>query len=439
MDGVNFFDIKTVDNGKGGEETHDDLGNKETRYIRILCREAKTANYGYSIYELEVYAGANEELRKLVQTGKDKLSQFEAGNKNGNISKKDYQRLEESYKYYLDLANGEKITDEEIGRFLKEVTDLNNSIENYVIYSKDELNELYESMLGYKEKDYTKDSFNGFEEQLSSFKDIIDQATDYKKVNDALKQLRELNDHLVKLDRSELEKLIHKYQELNEEDYTEDSWKQMNEVLKRAQDVYDNPSLNQEEVNQAVALFKTIQLVERGHIDELEELMTSIKESDYTTSSWKQFASIYQDAKEMINNHSNMSQKDIDDMIVKVIEGMKLLVKVGNVDDYLDTVNKINVEIGKLDQSKYTKDSWDKLQETLQKAINLAAKEDVSQEELDSMLESLNNAYTALEEVKTNTDSKDPSVKTGDSISLFSYVGLLVVALLCFVYVRRYE
>lgn len=439
LDGVNFFDIKTVDNGKGGEETHDDLGNKETRYIRILCREAKTANYGYSIYELEVYAGANEELRKLVQTGKDKLSQFEAGNKNGNISKKDYQRLEESYKYYLDLANGEKITDEEIGRFLKEVTDLNNSIESYVIYSKDELNELYQSMLGYKEKDYTKDSFNGFEEQLSSFKDIIDHATNYKKVNDALKQLRELNDHLVKLDRSELEKLIHKYQELNEEDYTEDSWKQMNEVLKRAQAVYNNPSLNQEEVNQAVALFKTIQLVERGHIDELEELIISIKESDYTTSSWKQFASIYQDAKEIINNHSNMNQKDIDDMIVKVKEGMKLLVKVGNVDDYLDTVNKINVEIGKLDQSKYTKDSWDKLQETLQKAINLAAKEDVSQEELDSMLESLNNAYTALEEVKTNTDSKDPSVKTGDSISLFSYVGLLVVALLCFVYVRRYE
>ena len=168
-------------------------------------------------------------------------------------------------------------------------------------------------------------------------------------------------------------------------------------------------------------------------------MIISIKESDYTTSSWKQFASIYQDAKEIINNHSNMNQKDIDDMIVKVKEGMKLLVKVGNVDDYLDTVNKINVEIGKLDQSKYTKDSWDKLQETLQKAINLAAKEDVSQEELDSMLESLNNAYTALEEVKTNTDSKDPSVKTGDSISLFSYVGLLVVALLCFVYVRRYE
>lgn len=444
LDGVNFFDIKSIDDGKGGEETLDDLGNKETRYIRVLCREAKTANYGYSIYELEVYAGANEELRKLIETGKDKLSQFEAGNKNGNISKKDYQELEESYKYYLDLANGDKITDEEIGKLLKEVTELNNSIESYVIYSKDELNALYESMLGYKEKDYTKDSFNGFEEQLKSFKDIIDQATDYKKVNDALKQLRELDDYLVKLDRSELEKLIHKYQEFNEEDYTVDSWKQMNEALERAQDVYNNPSLNQEEVDQAVDLFKTIQLVERGHIDELEELMTSIKESDYTTSSWKQFASIYEDAKEMINNHSNMNQKDIDDMIVRVKAGMKLLVKTGNVDDYLDEVDKINDQVSKLDQSKYTKDSWNKLQETLQKAINLATQEGVSQEELDSMLDSLNSANTALKEaktdnVKTDTDSKDPSVKTGDSVSLFGYIGLFVIALLGFVYVRRFE
>ena len=122
LDGENFFDIKVVDDGKGGEETHDDLGNKETRYIRILCRQAKTAKYGYSIYELEVYQSANEELRKLAQAGKDQLSQFEAGNKNGNIAKKDYDELEKAYKDYLDLAKGEKISDEEIGRCLKEVT-----------------------------------------------------------------------------------------------------------------------------------------------------------------------------------------------------------------------------------------------------------------------------------------------------------------------------
>lgn len=79
-------------------------------------------------------------------------------------------------------------------------------------------------MLAYEEKDYIKDSFVGFKDQLNTLKDVIDQADDYQKVNDALKQLKELDNSLVKLDRSKLEKLIKKYQELKEEDYTVDSW-----------------------------------------------------------------------------------------------------------------------------------------------------------------------------------------------------------------------
>ena len=435
LDGENFFDIKVVDDGKGGEETHDDLGNKETRYIRILCRQAKTAKYGYSIYELEVYQSANEELRKLAQAGKDQLSQFEAGNKNGNIAKKDYDELEKAYKDYLDLAKGEKISDEEIGRLLKEVTELNSSIESYVIYSKDELNDLYQAMKAYKEKDYTKDSFVGFKDQLNTLKDVIDQADDYQKVNDTLKQLKELDSTLVKLDRSKLEKIIKEYQELNEEDYTVDSWQQMKEILDAAQAVYNNPSLNQEDIDQAVASFDGVQLVQRGNVEKLEELLSSIKESDYTVASWSQFDSIYQEAKQMVNDSCNVDQKAVDEMIEKVKDSMQLLVKAGNIDDYQEAVDKVNNKVGQLDQSKYTKESWDKLQETLQKAKDLATKEDVSQEELDNMLASLNDAYDALKEAKTdsvitdtanktdktNTTDKN-TTKTGDDVSLFGYV-----------------
>ena len=451
LDGENFFDIKVVDDGKGGEETHDDLGNKETRYIRILCRQAKTANYGYSIYELEVYQSANEELRKLAQAGKDQLSQFEVGNKNGNIAKKDYEELEKAYKDYLDLAQGEKISDEEIGRLLKEVTELNSSIESYVIYSKDELNDLYQAMKAYKEKDYTKDSFVGFDDQLNALKEVIDQADDYQKVNDALKQLKELNSTLVKLDRSKLEKIIKEYQELKEEDYTVDSWQQMKEVLDAAQAVYNNSSLNQEDIDQAVASFDGVQLVQRGNVEKLEELLSSIKESDYTVASWSQFDSIYQEAKQMVNDSCNVDQKAVDEMIEKVKDAMELLVKAGNIDDYQDAVDKVSDKVGQLDQSKYTKESWDKLQETLQKAKDLATKEDVSQEELDNMLASLNDAYDALKEAKTDsvitdTDTNDKTnttdkntTKTGDDVSLFGYVGLLCIALLGFVYSKRFE
>ena len=218
-------------------------------------------------------------------------------------------KLEKAYKDYLDLAKGEKISDEEIGRLLKEVTELNSSIESYVIYSKDELNDLYQAMKAYKEKDYTKDSFVGFKDQLNTLKDVIDQADDYQKVNDTLKQLKELDSTLVKLDRSKLEKIIKEYQELNEEDYTVDSWQQMKEILDAAQAVYNNPSLNQEDIDQAVASFDGVQLVQRGNVEKLEELLSSIKESDYTVASWSQFDSIYQEAKQMVNDSCNVDQK----------------------------------------------------------------------------------------------------------------------------------
>ena len=306
-------------------------------------------------------------------------------------------------------------------------------------------------MLAYEEKDYTKDSFVGFKDQLNTLKDVIDQADDYQKVNDVLKQLKELDNSLVKLDRSKLEKLIKKYQELKEEDYTVDSWQQMKEILDAAQDVYNNPSLNQEDVDQAVVLFDGIQLVQRGDVDQLKELLASIKESDYTVASWSQFDSIYQEAKQMVNDHRNVDQTEVDEMIKKVKTAMELLVKAGNIEDYQEALDKVNDKVDKLDQSKYTKESWDKLQETLQKAKDLATKEDVSQQELDNMLASLNDAYDALKESKkdsviTDTDTNDKTntedkntTKTGDDVSLFGYVGLLCIALLGFVYSKRFE
>lgn len=288
---------------------------------------------------------------------------------------------------------------------------------------------------------------------MNTLKDVIDQADDYQKVNDALKQLKELDSTLVKLDRSKLEKIIKKYPELKEEDYTVDSWQQMKEILDAAQAVYDNPSLNQEDIDQAIASFDGVQLVQRGNIDKLEELLASIKESDYAVVSWAQFDSIYQEAKQMVNDSCNVDQKAVDEMIEKVKDSMQLLVKAGNIDDYQEAVDKVNNKVGQLDQSKYTKESWDKLQETLQKVKDLATKEDVSQEELESMLASLNDAYDALKETKTDTiitDTKTDTAnktnttnkntaKTGDDVSLFGYVGLLCIALLGFIYSKRYE
>ena len=43
----------------------------------------------------------------------------------------------------------------------------------------------------------------------------------------------------------------------------------MKEALDAAQAVYNNPSLNQEDIDQAVASFDGVQLVQRGNVEKL--------------------------------------------------------------------------------------------------------------------------------------------------------------------------
>ena len=56
LDGEDYETVKTCTAEEAGQQTHRDLGVDSARFVRIYCREPKTARYGYSIYELEVYA-----------------------------------------------------------------------------------------------------------------------------------------------------------------------------------------------------------------------------------------------------------------------------------------------------------------------------------------------------------------------------------------------
>lgn len=55
LNGTTWFDLKEVNDGAGGNVTLDNLGSQQARYVRVLCIVPKTANFGYSIYEFEVY------------------------------------------------------------------------------------------------------------------------------------------------------------------------------------------------------------------------------------------------------------------------------------------------------------------------------------------------------------------------------------------------
>ena len=345
LDGVNFFDIKDITNGTGGEITHKDLGDVETRYVRIACHDAKNRNWGYSIYELEVYQSTNEGLRALVKEGQAELAKFNAGNKNGNIAKDDYEVFEQKFEDYLALADGTEISTEEIGKLLKEVTAIINSIEDSVIYSKNELNELYQKVSLYQEKDFTKDSFVDFNTKLTAIKGLIDNADDYIKVNEAMGQLQTLDSSLVKLDRSKLKTAIESYDNFQETDYTTSSWQTMKTIVDAAKLVYENVSLNQVDVDNAIAALNEINLEKRGNTKELAKLLKEYDEADYTISTWAEFAGVYQAANAMVVDNSDVNQEQVDAMVALVREAAMKLLELGNSKDIEKVINKITEAI----------------------------------------------------------------------------------------------
>ena len=452
LDGVNFFDIKDITNGTGGEITHKDLGDVETRYVRIACHDAKNRNWGYSIYELEVYQSTNEGLRALVKEGQAELAKFDAGNKNGNIAKDDYEVFEQKFEDYLALADGTEISTEEIGKLLKEVTAIINSIEDSVIYSKNELNELYQKVSLYQEKDFTKDSFVDFNTKLTAIKGLIDNADDYIKVNEAMGQLQTLDSSLVKLDRSKLKTAIESYDNFQETDYTTSSWQTMKTIVDAAKLVYENVSLNQVDVDNAIAALNEINLEKRGNTKELAKLLKEYDEADYTISTWAEFAGVYQAANAMVVDNSDVNQEQVDAMVALVREAAMKLLELGNSKDLEKVINKITEAIKDLDQANYDQDSWNKLQTMIKVAKELLDSKDVSQAELDAMLDSLNQVYDALKpievkpgeetETPTNkpvTDTSDKSVKTGDDVNLFGYAGLLGIALMGLICRKKFD
>ena len=403
LDGVNFFDIKDITNGTGGEITHKDLGDVETRYVRIACHDAKNRNWGYSIYELEVYQSTNEGLRALVKEGQAELAKFDAGNKNGNIAKDDYEVFEQKFEDYLALADGTEISTEEIGKLLKEVTAIINSIEDSVIYSKNELNELYQKVSLYQEKDFTKDSFVDFNTKLTAIKGLIDNADDYIKVNEAMGQLQTLDSSLVKLDRSKLKTAIESYDNFQETDYTTSSWQTMKTIVDAAKLVHENVSLNQVDVDNAIAALNEINLEKRGNTKELAKLLKEYDEADYTISTWAEFAGVYQAANAMVVDNSDVNQEQVDAMVALVREAAMKLLELGNSKDLEKVINKITEAIKDLDQANYDQDSWNKLQTMIKAAKELLDSKDVSQAELDAMLDSLNQVYDALKPIEVNS------------------------------------
>ena len=255
-------------------------------------------------------------------------------------------------------------------------------------------------------------------------------------------------------------------------DKTSDSVDTFLEALVEAQKAYAKEDLNNEEVMNALrTAMKNLKVAPKVNKAELEETVTkaeAISEETLNKAVKKArdaFAKALEDAKAVVKN-KDASQEEVNEAAKKLEDAIKGLDVLKGDTTALDA--KL-AEIKKLDEKKYTADSWDALMAAVEEAKGLDA-ENATQVEVDEVVAKLTKAVDALEEkvviepekpetkpeIKPETkpetkpevkpeekpttkpeDKKDDTVKTGDPTSLFGLVSAMALSLAGYVSVKK--
>lgn len=159
-------------------------------------------------------------------------------------------------------------------------------------------------------EDYLTDPWGVMEEKLQEAKAVLDDplASDTE-IADAAQALRDAIDALVKrADKTELEAAINAAEDLKEEDYTEESWTEMQEKLEAAKEVMDDPEAAQTQADDAAKALNDA--VDALVVDKtaLEEAMKTAEEAigkEYIyqhDDTWEDFLAAYEHAEDVYEN-----------------------------------------------------------------------------------------------------------------------------------------
>ena len=167
-----------------------------------------------------------------------------------------WNHLQDTIQAAEGLVNAENPNANEIEIMKRQLTDA--MVKLVLSVDNEKLKSFVDDLSNLEQKDYTKDSWKQFQTVL---KEAINDM--YQKLLDAYNGLVTLND------KSGLTDLISKADQLQEKDYTKDSWKQLVEALTQAKEVSAKEDATKEEINEAIS--------------NLEKTMNALKKVDSST------------------------------------------------------------------------------------------------------------------------------------------------------------
>ena len=227
-----------------------------------------------------------------------------------------------------------------------------------------------------QETDYTEASYQTMLKALTEAQLLVDDVqAELTELQAAAKNLKDAIDGLVEADQEdeplyELREWIDFMESLSKEEYTSESWAALQAAIDAAKAVEANPDATQAQIDQAVAdMVKAFGGLEYGvqkqHLEAAVKAAEDILnlEQDYDEESLEALKGLIDEAKAMLAD-STAAQDAVNQMVSDLISA---IVQVAPNED-LESLKSLIEAVEELDGSKYTSDSWAKLQAAVEVA-----------------------------------------------------------------------
>ncbi len=296
---------------------------------------------------------------------------------------------------------------------------------------------------------YTNESYQSYVAAVEAGKQLLDAGTK-EQVAQALKLIEEKYNGLTTSDKAALEQMIQVAKALKAESYTEDSYKELMDIVADAEKSGDDKYIDK--IQEAMKKLVNVEALK----DKIQAAEKVDKEL-YTEDSYQRLEDALKKAKKLLKSGS---EKEVKAATEELENARRALVQKTTVDvegdqntDQKDqAVQKLKDKIQaaeKVDKKLYTEDSYQRLEDALKKAKKLL--KSGSEKEVKAATEELENACRALVQKTTvdvggnqnnagqNTNQKGQAVQTGDEGNLLPIVLVMVacIAIITVVIIRR--
>lgn len=333
------------------------------------------------------------ELSKAVEEAKNMNVQV------GDYSEASYKTFTDALKYAESVLNSEKPYGPAVDSAL---SDLQNAIKGLTVDFAS-LESKFEEAKAVDETKYTPESYEKFAKVVKEVEEFLG-TTDHKQseVDEMLTKLNTAMGSLVeKADKTQLSATIENAKGYLSGDYTEKTLKALEDAVKTGEEILKDENASVTEVSNAVkdindAINGLLEVVHKEDAQALYDKVKDTKEEPYTLDSYKAFTDALSNLEKALakTEEEGLTKEELAEAQNALQTAYDNLVKYVAPDT--TAIDEAIAKAKDVKEGDYSTQTYNALQTALKKAEDTLGIYKVTQSQVDTALEELNNAYNAL-------------------------------------------